>query len=136
MKIATYLNQNAAQSALLINNRLYNLNDVSEQLPKTLFEMLQDWEQLAPIAQKASQNILNNPQAIASVALEEVTLLAPVPNPTSCRDGYAFRQHVFAARRNRGVEMIPEFDEYPILLTTMPYKVLVLLSACQTTSKI
>ena len=38
--------------------------------------------------------------------------------PTSCRDGYAFRQHVAAARRNRKVEMIPEFDQYPIFYFT------------------
>jgi fumarylacetoacetate (FAA) hydrolase len=44
--------------------------------------------------------------------------LAPVPYPTSCRDGYAFRQHVEAARKNRGVEMIPEFDQYPIFYFT------------------
>ncbi|MCZ7557812.1 MAG: fumarylacetoacetate hydrolase family protein [Bacteroidia bacterium] len=50
--------------------------------------------------------------------LGEVTLLAPVPKPTSMRDGYAFRQHVEAARRNRGVEMIPEFDEIPIFYFT------------------
>jgi fumarylacetoacetate (FAA) hydrolase len=48
----------------------------------------------------------------------DVTLLAPVPHPTSMRDGYAFRQHVEAARRNRGVEMIPEFDEIPIFYFT------------------
>jgi fumarylacetoacetate (FAA) hydrolase len=41
-----------------------------------------------------------------------------VPNPTSCRDGYAFRQHVAAARRNRKVDMIPEFDQYPIFYFT------------------
>jgi fumarylacetoacetate (FAA) hydrolase len=34
------------------------------------------------------------------------------------RDGYAFRQHVEAARRNRGVEMIPEFDEFPVFYFT------------------
>lgn len=45
-------------------------------------------------------------------------LLAPVPHPTSCRDGYAFRQHVATARRNRGVEMIPEFDQYPVFYFT------------------
>lgn len=50
--------------------------------------------------------------------LTEVKLLAPVPKPSSCRDGYAFRQHVEAARRNRGVEMIKEFDEYPIFYFT------------------
>ncbi|KYP14563.1 fumarylacetoacetate hydrolase family protein, partial [Flavihumibacter sp. CACIAM 22H1] len=45
-------------------------------------------------------------------------LLAPVPFPTTCRDGYAFRQHVEAARRNRKAPMIPEFDQYPIFYFT------------------
>ena len=49
---------------------------------------------------------------------DEAHLLAPVPHPTSCRDGYAFRQHVAAARRNRKVDMIPEFDQYPIFYFT------------------
>jgi fumarylacetoacetate (FAA) hydrolase len=47
-----------------------------------------------------------------------VKLIAPVPHPASCRDGYAFRQHVAAARRNRKVEMIKEFDQYPIFYFT------------------
>lgn len=34
------------------------------------------------------------------------------------RDGYAFRQHVETARRNRGVEMIPEFDLFPVFYFT------------------
>ncbi len=50
--------------------------------------------------------------------VNEVPLLAPVPRPTSMRDGYAFRQHVEAARRNRGVEMIPEFDLFPVFYFT------------------
>jgi fumarylacetoacetate (FAA) hydrolase len=50
--------------------------------------------------------------------LSNLNLLSPVPSPTSMRDGYAFRQHVAAARRNRKVEMIPEFDEYPIFYFT------------------
>ena len=45
-------------------------------------------------------------------------LLAPIPNPPSTRDGYAFRQHVMTARRNRGLEMIPEFDEFPVFYFT------------------
>lgn len=118
MKIATYLNNGKEQSALLINNKLYNLQDVDNKLPHTLTEMLQNWEALAPIAKQANEAIINAPESVASIALESVTLLAPVPRPTSFRDGYAFRQHVFAARRNRGVEMIPEFDEYPIFYFT------------------
>jgi fumarylacetoacetate (FAA) hydrolase len=53
-------------------------------------------------------------------AKEEIffEVLAPVPHPSSCRDGYAFRQHVASARKNRRVEMIPEFDQYPIFYFT------------------
>ena len=51
-------------------------------------------------------------------SLWRADLLAPIPHPTSCRDGYAFRQHVAAARQNRNVEMIPEFDQYPIFYFT------------------
>ncbi|MCS6790556.1 MAG: fumarylacetoacetate hydrolase family protein [Bacteroidia bacterium] len=43
-----------------------------------------------------------------------VKVLSPVRRPVSLRDGYAFRQHVEAARRNRGLEMIPEFDQFPV----------------------
>ncbi len=50
--------------------------------------------------------------------LQDVELLAPVPRPTSMRDGYAFRQHVEAARRNRGVPMIEEFDLFPVFYFT------------------
>lgn len=57
---------------------------------------------------------------IETVPLADVHLLAPVPRPTTMRDGYAFRQHVEAARRNRGVEMIPEFDEFPVFYFTNP----------------
>ncbi len=48
----------------------------------------------------------------------DAILLSPVPYPVSMRDGYAFRQHVEAARRNRGVPMIPEFEHFPIYYYT------------------
>ena len=46
--------------------------------------------------------------------LENLKLCAPLPHPRSLRDGYAFRQHVETMRRNRGAEMIPEFDQFPV----------------------
>jgi fumarylacetoacetate (FAA) hydrolase len=55
--------------------------------------------------------------AIAMPA-KDVTLLAPIPRPPSMRDGYAFRQHVETARKNRGLEMIPEFDQFPVFYFT------------------
>jgi fumarylacetoacetate (FAA) hydrolase len=56
--------------------------------------------------------------ARTSYALADVTLRAPIPRPPSMRDGYAFRQHVETARRNRGLEMIPEFDQFPVFYFT------------------
>jgi fumarylacetoacetate (FAA) hydrolase len=52
------------------------------------------------------------------VLLEDVRLLAPLPRPPSMRDGYAFRQHVETARHNRGLPMIPEFDQFPVFYFT------------------
>jgi fumarylacetoacetate (FAA) hydrolase len=51
-------------------------------------------------------------------SLAEVKLLAPIPRPPSMRDGYAFRQHVLTARKNRGLDMIPEFDQFPVFYFT------------------
>ena len=56
------------------------------------------------------------PQAI--VLESEALLASPVPEPVSCRDGYAFRQHVESARRGRGLPMIEEFDNFPIFYYT------------------
>jgi fumarylacetoacetate (FAA) hydrolase len=52
------------------------------------------------------------------VAEEDYRLLAPLRRPVSIRDGYAFRQHVETARRNRGLGMILEFDEFPVFYFT------------------
>ena len=49
---------------------------------------------------------------------EDITLLSPIPHPPSCRDAYAFRQHVESVRRNRGNEMIAEYDRFPIFYFT------------------
>ncbi|HKB72012.1 MAG TPA: fumarylacetoacetate hydrolase family protein [Thermoanaerobaculia bacterium] len=54
----------------------------------------------------------------AIVPLSEARLLAPIPRPPSMRDGYAFRQHVETARRNRGLPMIEEFDRFPVFYFT------------------
>ena len=69
-------------------------------------DFLNDWKEL--IIKKTK---LNN---LTTHKLEEVKLLAPIPRPNSLRDAYAFRQHVETSRRNRGLEMIKEFDDFPV----------------------
>lgn len=77
-----------------------------------------------PIAQQVDAAIKSGKISTdRGIPYEGQDILAPVPFPTSCRDGYAFRQHVAAARRNRKVEMIAEFDQYPIFYFTNHHSV-------------
>ncbi|HTO14526.1 MAG TPA: fumarylacetoacetate hydrolase family protein [Edaphocola sp.] len=115
MKLVTHLQEGKEKASILHNGNLYNTQDIDSSLPATMIEMLEDWETNIAKARKAMDADLSN---IKTIAFIDAHILAPVPKPTSCRDGYAFRQHVASARRNRGVEMIPEFDEYPIFYFT------------------
>jgi 2-keto-4-pentenoate hydratase/2-oxohepta-3-ene-1,7-dioic acid hydratase in catechol pathway len=57
-------------------------------------------------------------------ALGDIRLCAPVPNPPSIRDFYAFEQHVRAARERRGLEMDPDWYELPVFYFSNPAAVL------------
>lgn len=46
--------------------------------------------------------------------LKEVQLKAPLPNPKSFRDFYAFEAHVKTARENRGLAMVPDWYDFPV----------------------
>ncbi len=56
--------------------------------------------------------------------LTEVALLAPVPEPPSIRDFYAFEAHVATARRARGLDMEPDWYELPVFYFSNPAVVL------------
>jgi fumarylacetoacetate (FAA) hydrolase len=116
MKIVSYIESGTAGIGLLIESKLYGLADTSYNLPADMTAFLQGGEQNMRLAREVEEAIKRRPSLYSPK--EKYELLAPVPHPTSCRDGYAFRQHVAAARRNRGVPMIPEFDSYPIFYFT------------------
>lgn len=88
--------------------------------PATMLEFLRLGDIGMKTAQTISEYFLESFDSSKSYVklVSDVTLLSPIPNPPSMRDGYAFRQHVETARRNRGLEMIPEFDEIPIFYFT------------------
>lgn len=56
--------------------------------------------------------------------LSEVRLLAPVPEPPSIRDFYAFEAHVATARRARGLDMEPDWYDLPVFYFSNPAVVL------------
>lgn len=119
MKLVSYLKDGHDQLAFLHNNKLYDADLLHPELPSSMAMFLNFWDENFPIAQATNEAIKEGRVgAEKAVSVDNVQLLAPIPFPTSCRDGYAFRQHVAAARRNRGVPMIPEFDQYPIFYFT------------------
>ena len=119
MKLVTYLKNGQDQLALCVDGNLYDTDMLHPDLPISMAMFLNYWEDVFPLAQAAEKKIkAGMVRSVLSVPFSNADLLAPVPHPSSCRDGYAFRQHVAAARRNRKVEMIPQFDEYPIFYFT------------------
>jgi fumarylacetoacetate (FAA) hydrolase len=85
----------------------------------TLLQTIERWSELKSIFQVVQEAAEAGRTGEAETFEESKTkLLSPLPRPVSMRDGYAFRQHVEAARRNRGVPMIPEFDLFPIFYYT------------------
>ncbi len=115
MKLVTHLYEGHEQLALLVNDNLYNTDILHPELPISMAMFLNYWDDYIPLARAVEQRIKEGlVRNVLAIPFSEAIILAPVPTPTSYRDGYAFRQHVETARRNRGVEMIKEFDQYPI----------------------
>ena len=119
MKLVSYLKDDQDQLAFLVNNLLFDTDLMHPDLPVSMSMFLNFWEDVYPMAVAIDKALEEEKVShLQGIPLEEMEILAPVPHPTSCRDAYAFRQHVAAARRNRKVEMIPEFDQYPIFYFT------------------
>ena len=119
MKLISYLKDSHEQLAVLIDGFVYDMDVLHPDLPNSMNMFLTYWDDAYPVAQAGELMLREGSRTTKrKIAVSEVELLAPVPFPTSCRDGYAFRQHVAAARRNRKADMIPEFDQYPVFYFT------------------
>ncbi len=120
MRLISYLSENETdQLAMLVNGLAYDLSALDESLPDTMLDFLWEGEEASKLAKDYEKKIKSGAlEKEIGKPLEQLTLLAPVPFPTSTRDAYAFRQHVESARRNRGLEMIPEFDQFPVFYFT------------------
>lgn len=119
MKFVSYLKDEHDQLALFENGLLYDMDLLHPEMPASMSVFLNFWEDLYPLAMNLQQALKEGRIGKEKgFPIDEANLLAPVPFPASCRDGYAFRQHVETARRNRKVPMIAEFDQYPVFYFT------------------
>jgi fumarylacetoacetate (FAA) hydrolase len=116
MKLVSYLKSGKSHLGVIVNEALFALESLNQNLPNDMIEFVQLGNDLLLQTKEQVSKIADN--SLSMEPVKDFSLLAPVPRPTSCRDGYAFRQHVESARRNRGVEMIKEFDQYPIFYFT------------------
>ncbi len=121
MKMVTFLFRNEERFGIFYEDKIYDVQDfglsLGLTLPSNILDFLDGGEKLFERGLKLNEAIQSG-GITSHLKRNEVKLLAPVPHPRSCRDGYAFRQHVETARRNRGVEMIPEFDQFPVFYFT------------------
>ncbi len=119
MKFVSFINEGHDRMALLVDGLLYEMDALHPDLAPNMSMFLNYWEDSFSMALGGQLMIAEGKISTKKgIPIEDVELLAPVPFPSSCRDGYAFRQHVAAARRNRKVEMIPEFDQFPVFYFT------------------
>ena len=83
----------------------------------TNFVKLKELDDCLPDINIQSHSVGGKPIAFL---MNEVQLLAPVPDPQTFRDFYAFEQHVRAARKLRGLEMHPDWFRIPIFYFSNP----------------
>jgi fumarylacetoacetate (FAA) hydrolase len=82
----------------VISNKLYNIE------PIFLMSLINK--------EAINEKLIFNKEKL--IQLDEVELLSPITKPNSLRDAYAFKQHVEAGRKARGLPMIKEFDLNPV----------------------
>jgi fumarylacetoacetate (FAA) hydrolase len=108
MKILTYKiqDENTHQIGVLQDAIIYNLNTCFGNI--SLIELFQ----VDGYQDRIAKHICN--VDCIKHDIEDMSVLSPIPKPTSFRDAYAFRQHVSTSRKNRGADMIAEFDQFPV----------------------
>lgn len=101
MKLLRYLTQSGAKEhGLLIRNDIYPLiHMTTTEALDGLREGAQQWGKL----------LQQSP-----VSLSEITLLPPVECPGAFLDFYTFEDHVRTARKKRGLDIVPEWYEFPV----------------------
>ncbi len=131
MKLITYSARPSPlelRSGIVVNHSVFDLASVLESTPRrSLLELLESGELSKETAQATLKGLLEvNRQTTSeqqTLALDDVMLRAPLPEPRSLRDFYSFEGHVRNSRRKRGLEMVPEWYDFPVFYYSNPRSV-------------
>ncbi|MEX2143976.1 MAG: fumarylacetoacetate hydrolase family protein [Anaerolineales bacterium] len=108
--------QRTRLGALIAEDRVVSL--ARGDLPTDMLSMIQS----GPDTWAIAEGLARSTQSVWP--LEQVTLKAPLSNPPTLRDFYAFETHVKTANRNRGREVPEEWYEFPVFYFTNPHTIL------------
>ncbi|MEX2162454.1 MAG: fumarylacetoacetate hydrolase family protein [Anaerolineales bacterium] len=101
--------------ALIAEDRVVSL--ARGDLPTDMLSLIQAGPEIWLVAEmlaRSTQNVW---------PLDQVTLKAPLQNPPTLRDFYAFETHVKTANKNRGREVPQEWYEFPVFYFTNPHTI-------------
>lgn len=118
MKLISYHTKDKAQNAwrtgIHTDRGIIDLADSSLTAPAQMQQLLEEWEKWHTKLQRLA---IEEQQLIP---VEEVRIGPPLPRPASFRDFYAFEEHVRTCRQKRGMEMVPEWYQFPVFYFSNP----------------
>ena len=118
MKFVSFKHPNGdIRAGWIQDNHVVDMNFVSEgKLPSSILEFIKNHDTYLPIVEELKRHV-----DIGIFDLEEIELVAPLPNPTSFRDFVAFETHVLNATKRAGHSMAKECMKFQssIFPTTM-----------------
>ena len=113
MKLVSYLYDNRIILGVVLGkeNKILSIEELSNgTIPSNIYDYLHDFDNYT---HKVNQ-LINQLDLDSLNTINYNNIVAPIQYPRSFRDFYAFRKHVEAGRKNRGLEMIPEYDKIPV----------------------
>jgi hypothetical protein len=84
MKLVTYKTNGLAQTGILVNQQIYPLNAINQNIANNMRDMLNDWDNQCEMARAVEAEILDGKHTHLATPCTDDILEAPVPQPTSC----------------------------------------------------
>ncbi len=112
MKLLTFLNKNNELSiGVVVQNKILDLPKASEgQLPNNMLDFIEGGGNNLNIV----NDIIKNPNPKFLFTLDEINIKAPILNPPSLKDFFAFEEHAKAGAKRRGIELNEYWYEIPV----------------------
>jgi len=120
MKLVTFTNKEGqSRAGWLKEDGVVDMQLVSNgSLPDNMLAFIDDHEKYFSIIKEKDLEAVP-----ATLALNEVRLLAPLPNPRSFRDYIGFEMHMLNASKSFGHTIGPAWYELPIFYFTNPHSI-------------